>query len=366
MTQRSLSAKPPKKTRRKPSNDTSWHPPRSKRLPDIKNTKPLIISGTGLQLEIWLAAHGAVFRHPELREKERLRSLQRRAAIKAAKPRHEPPKYVSKTPSIDADLEERPASSSTQTRSESAFTFQDYRAADYFLLEEAQAHQRRRGESELPGVGSGRCSPTPDERLACAALTALAQHTGGSIRRVLGEQHHNVDPPHNANSVARSTFLDANQLEGSCLATEAQASWVSPFQDDFIESIFTDLPAGVAPLTAGQMESLRATGTIGLLTPVQSAQMRVAALNSREFTAPTADETAGWLYGGREANWSILDHTRGFEIVRWRTGILKAKRRARQDGEISNDMPQWIGLDDGLDPSAVEAPAGNVSVAQCP
>lgn len=119
------------------------------------------------------------------------------------------------------------------------------------------------------------------------------------------------------------------------------------------------------------------TGTIGLLTPVQSAQMRVAALNVGELTPPTPEEATGWLYQARTANWSILDHTRCFEMIRWRTGILKAQRQARRAGEVFNSMQpvivspkiisvlcsngarQWTGLDHvarGMDTSVENLP----------
>ncbi|KAJ7046228.1 hypothetical protein C8F04DRAFT_1173184 [Mycena alexandri] len=225
----------------------------------------------------------------------------------------------------------------------------DYRAREYYILEEGQPTAQPRAESELPGVGSGRCSLTRDERLACDALAALAHGVGSSIGLVTVEQEPHPDAP---THVSRKGSLTVNEALRGRLTVKGESSWVSPFQDEFLDSTFTDLPAGVAPLTVGQMESLRATGAIGLLTPVQSAQMRVAALNAGELTKPTAEEAAGWLSQPRAANWSILGHTRGFETILWRTGILKAERRARCAGEAFNNMPQWTGLDDVMDADA--------------
>ncbi|KAJ7022250.1 hypothetical protein C8F04DRAFT_1194659 [Mycena alexandri] len=253
------------------------------------------------------------------------------AANKAARRRQDAPKLVSKTPSIDGDLDERHEAelarrSSTRTPSESVFSFQDYRAKDYFVLEAA------------------RCSPTPDERLVCDALAALANGAGGSIGRVATEPSHSAGAPARA-SPPPAMACTVEEAEIGRLSRKAE-SWVSPFQDEFVDSTFTHLPEGVAPLTVFQKESLRTTGTIGLLTPVQSAQMRVATLNAGALTPPTPEEAAGWLYQQRPANWSVLDHTRGFEMIQWRTGIFKAHRRARLAGEVLDDMPRWTQLDD--------------------
>ncbi|KAJ7739352.1 hypothetical protein B0H16DRAFT_1465308 [Mycena metata] len=333
MTKRSLSTKPRKKIHRKLSKDDGGYNPRIGK------------AEKAAQHRRNQAAYRA--RHPELREKERLRVAERRAATKAARRRRDPPKRATSSASIHIQPEERhdeapTCLSSTEVLSNSAhsFQFQDYRATDYLILAEAEAMPPPRGISEVPRVGSVRCSPTPDERLACDALTALAHGAGNDMRRAHIQEHDTADPPTRHEST--------------------RAVWISPFQDDFIDSVFTELPPGVAPLTAAQTESLRTTGAVGLLTPVQAAQMRVATLNARELTPPSAEEAAHWLYRGRTANWSILDHTRGFEIVRWRTGILKAKRRARWEGEVFYDMPQWTGLDDGRDASVA---TGDASVA---
>ncbi|KAJ7037096.1 hypothetical protein C8F04DRAFT_1180817 [Mycena alexandri] len=352
MTQRSLSTKLPRKTRRKPSNDSSWGLPR---ITEVEKA----------------ARHRksqAVYRarHPELREKERLRSLQRRTAAKAAKGRRDPAKRAHSSASVDTHPEERRdeapiCPSSTEVRSDSGFTFQfqDYRATDYLILEDAQPNTPPRALSEVPGVGSVRYSPTPDERLACDALAALAHGTVSDIGLTIEADYHSRVDAQKHVSDDTPVSIAINEADRAWLAT----TWVSPFQDDFIDSTFTELPAGVAPLTASQMESLRVKGTIGLLTPVQSAQMRVVSLNTGKLTAPTAADAGGWLYQKRTANWSILDHTRGFEMIRWRTGILKAQRRARLAGEVLNDMPQWTGIDDGLDTSVSE-PAGDASVVE--
>ncbi|KAJ7023218.1 hypothetical protein C8F04DRAFT_1193679 [Mycena alexandri] len=390
MTQRSLSAKPPAKTRCKSSNDPSWGLPRITEVEKAARHRktqavyrPLGIRNSVKRSAceayndgVWGSAQGSIF----------WRNVPISAAAKAAKWRREPPKYVSKTPSVNTPLEERhdeerPGSSSTQARSESPFTFQDYRATDYFILDEVQPRTPPRAESELPGVGSGRYSPTPDERLACDALTALAQRPRCVAYRhrtqcalTAGEQC-STNPQQNTDIPALHVSLAADKGEESRLPREphshrAELSWVSangvlsnvsPFQDAFIDSTFTELPPSVAPLTATQAESLRATGAIGLLTPVQAAQMQVATLNARELTPPTTSEAAAWLYQRCAANWGVLDHTRGFEIIRWRTGILKAERRARLAGEVFVGMPQWTGLDDGLNVSVVES-ASDTSV----
>ncbi|KAJ7028087.1 hypothetical protein C8F04DRAFT_1188921 [Mycena alexandri] len=332
MTKRSVLPKLAKTTRHKHSNDDLWYHPRMSKVDKAAQH----------------AKNQAIYRarHPEMREKERLRSAQRRATTKAARRCRDPPKQTPSINSINTKLHNPPSEDAapnapSQALSQSTLSFQDYRARDYFILEDARATAPVRVESELPGAGSGRCSPTPDKWLACDALAALAD--GGLLgaavtdTRSLGMEHRlggkNIDspaapPPPNA----------ANGAQGLHLNTiDAQSSWASVSQDNSIDATLTDLPAGVTPLTAIQIESLRATGATGVLTLVQLAQMRVAALNVGDLTAPTSEEAARWLQR-HCADWSILDHLRGFEIIRWRTGILKAQRRARLTGEIFDSM----------------------------
>ncbi|KAJ7030881.1 hypothetical protein C8F04DRAFT_1186357 [Mycena alexandri] len=339
MTKRSVLPKPAKTTRHKRSNDDLWYHPRMSKVDKAAQH----------------AKNQAIYRarHPEMREKERLRSAQRRATTKAVRRRRDPPKQTPSIDRFDAEVHNPPSEDAapngpSQALSQSTLSFRDYRARDYLILEDARATTPVRAESELPGAGSSRCSPTPDEWLACDALAALADGgllgAGVTDTRSLGMEHRlggkSIDSP-----AAPPPPNTANGAQGLRLNTiDAQSSWASPSQDNFIDATLTDLPAGVTPLTAIQIESLRATGAIGVLTPVQLAQMRVAALNAGDLTVPTSEEAAGWLQR-HCADWSILDHLQGFEIVRWRTGILKAQRRARLAGEILDGMP-WTALDD--------------------
>ncbi|KAJ7036395.1 hypothetical protein C8F04DRAFT_1257959 [Mycena alexandri] len=219
-------------------------------------------------------------RSMDICEKQRIYAAEKRAAVKARRRCRDPPKPPKKVVAA-----EEHAQAENDSLPPSDITFNDFRAASYLSFPDLA-----RDASEEPIIGTAG-SPSPDERIACDALAALAQ--GGPY----------VDKAHetaSSDSARSTTFTDSK---------------VSAAR----------LPSGVAPLTRTQVISVQSTGAVGRLTHVQSAQMRVALMNRTPPLPATPELRSRWaepplagfdrLEAMDEGRFSALNH--------WRHGVAK-------------------------------------------
>ncbi|KAJ7178244.1 hypothetical protein C8R46DRAFT_1029732 [Mycena filopes] len=212
----------------------------------------------------------------DLREKQRLYAAEKRAAVKARRRVRDPPKPTRL---------KKPASLPS-----SDVPFQDFRAGS-----DVSFPTFVRAASEQPRVGTAG-SPTPDERLACDALADLAQGgpraitDGGPVdlRDVLSEQRSET-------SMARAALLTAP-----------------------METSLGKLPTGLAPLTETQIASVERSGAVGILTRVQSIQMRVALMNREPPPPSTGVERSRWAVNPPVVfdRFCNMSHG-GFRAVEW-------------------------------------------------
>ncbi|KAJ7733636.1 hypothetical protein B0H16DRAFT_1732185 [Mycena metata] len=225
-------------------------------------------------------------RTPQLREKQRISAAEKRAAVKARRRRHDPPKPRKKPVAIEEQTE-------CDSPPPSEIAFRDFRASSYLSFPTLV-----RDASEEPIIGSV-ASPTPEERIACDALADLAN--GG---------HRTDTTSHSADSKS-PTLLSA------------RFSTCTTFTDTKISA--ARLPPGVAPLTRTQVISVRDTGTVGHLTRVQSAQMRVAIINRSPPVPPTQEQRSRWAqppppgFDRAEA----MDEARFDALYDWRHRVAK-------------------------------------------
>ncbi|KAJ7024214.1 hypothetical protein C8F04DRAFT_1270540 [Mycena alexandri] len=194
-------------------------------------------------------------RAPHLREKQRIHAAEKRAAMKAHRCRCNPPK----PPKNAITIEDQGKSDSLPP---SELQFPDFRASS-----DLSFPTLARDASEEPIIGSV-ASPTPEERIACDALADLAN--GG---RCTDAASYSAD--------SKSSTVLSSPLS-TCMA----------FSNTKVST--PRLPPGVAPLTRRQVISVRNTGTVGHLTHVQSAQMRVALINCSPPLPTTQEQRSQW------------------------------------------------------------------------
>lgn len=224
------------------------------------------------------------------------------AAVKARRRRHDPPKPRKKPVAIEEQTE-------CDSPPPSEIAFRDFRASSYLSFPTLV-----RDASEEPIIGSV-ASPTPEERIACDALADLAN--GG---------HRTDTTSHSADSKS-PTLLSARYVcsrnFSSQLISYPRFSTCTTFTDTKISA--ARLPPGVAPLTRTQVISVRDTGTVGHLTRVQSAQMRVAIINRSPPLPPTQEQRSRWAqppppgFDRAEA----MDEARFDALYDWRHRVAK-------------------------------------------
>ncbi|KAJ7113723.1 hypothetical protein C8R43DRAFT_961506 [Mycena crocata] len=218
-------------------------------------------------------------------------------------------------------------------------------------------------------------SPTFAEKIACDALASLAEGVAASVldgmlsggngsldsahfgilamADQLSSQESDFNLPERGLHVNRFSTPSSDSLSPTFRrhqesSAECNCGWAAeinslryrsgsvpafPLEDRAIQyrmpNGITALPAGVTPLSQMQEISLRVTGSVGELTPVQAAQIQVAKLNSGKLTPHAPDDAILWLSGGRQ---SLREWAGTRRMVTWHTGVLKAKRRARKAG----------------------------------
>ncbi|KAJ7709416.1 hypothetical protein B0H16DRAFT_1480914 [Mycena metata] len=198
------------------------------------------------------------------------------AAIRAHRRRRAPPK-----PPKQADGGSRPVERGDEAQHAddncsllpSDLTFQDFRAPSYITFASLP-----RGESEEPLLGTAG-SPSPDELIACDALADLA-HGGPRVDTAADQA--GVGVAQSVSNVTESLRLSARSFIGV-------AALIEPMETSLIQ-----LPRGVTPATPAQLVSLHTTGSFGLLSHVQSAQMRVALMNREPPRPSTSEERSQW------------------------------------------------------------------------
>ncbi|KAJ6518327.1 hypothetical protein C8R47DRAFT_1062843 [Mycena vitilis] len=228
-------------------------------------------------------------KNPEIREKQRIYAAQRRATIKAKRRRWDGPKNTrmrSAEPEPEAEDDSVP----------DGYSFQDPRARS----DVDRGADCQRDVSEMPVMGTTG-SPTPDECLAATALAELAEGEG-------------VIPPALKGSSLMVPYFPPNYTLGnSPMAVAARAG---------------ELPAGVTPLS--RLQGLKLYyGHMVELSPVQSAQIYVAELNTGALTPPTDAEATEWGIRGDTATWGCLTYGQGHAVTVWRTTVCKAIRAER-------------------------------------
>ncbi|KAJ7033053.1 hypothetical protein C8F04DRAFT_1184523 [Mycena alexandri] len=180
-------------------------------------------------------------RSTDIHGKQRIYAAEKRARRR----RCDPPKALKKA--VEHVQEAQQADDISLPPSD--LSFRDFRAPSYISFPTLP-----RGESEEPMLGTTG-SPSPDELIACDALADLAQ--GGP----------RLD--HAGVPVARSKAASLSNVTASLrLSARCRVAWRRP--------------------------PLQATGTFGLLTHVQSAQMRVALMNREPPHPPTPEERSRW------------------------------------------------------------------------
>ncbi|KAJ7147713.1 hypothetical protein C8R43DRAFT_953070 [Mycena crocata] len=274
--------------------------------------------------------------NPAARERRRLQAAERRTASKLKKRRWDPPP---KPPKPSCSDSVHPAGSvSGQGGSDDR---------------ESSAVQPSNLEG-LPSAARGE-SPTSDEQIACVALAKLAEGAAGrsessasahfrilSIANQLLSSH---DTP-SVDSVLHRQMRESSDecdfgrgpslLEKIDRLSSGWSASSAAFADDRTTKYptpqgITSLPAGVTPLTNIQEISLRVTGWVGALTPVQAAQLEVAKLNSGTLTRPTSEDAKQW--GGSEhGRQTLIEWSGSRRLVEWHLGVLRAKRWARKAG----------------------------------
>ncbi|KAJ7034877.1 hypothetical protein C8F04DRAFT_1182880 [Mycena alexandri] len=163
----------------------------------------------------------------------------------------------------------------------SDFTFQDFRAPSYITFASLP-----RGESEEPILGTAG-SPSPDELIACDALADLA-HGGPRVNNTVAAPADQAGvgvTQFNVMSVSNAT----ESLRLSARSSVGIAALIEPMETSLI-----NLPRGVTAATPAQLVSLQTTGSFGLLSHVQSAQMRVAMMNREPPRPSTSEERSQW------------------------------------------------------------------------
>ncbi|KAJ6455103.1 hypothetical protein C8R47DRAFT_1082900 [Mycena vitilis] len=278
-------------------------------------------------------------RNPHLREKERIKAAERNLALKANRRRWDPPK-VPKVATTQSSRPESVQHGLVGSIEDKTHSFRDPRARS-----DLSFAGKPRGDSEEPAAGTSD-SPTPEERLACSALAQLAQ--GVTLADLDEDSRIGVgDAVSFTDFGVRDKEARVTDVAGSLdsvLERAMQLSSISSsplyFPPEFalgdgpISSAAKTgkLPPGVTPLSRIQNLKLYYTGDPAL-TPVQTAQVWVAEINTGGSTAPTAAEILEWA-APAASSWDWLTYSQGCSITAWRLAVCKAARAVRREGGI--------------------------------
>ncbi|KAJ7083945.1 hypothetical protein B0H15DRAFT_951699 [Mycena belliarum] len=236
-------------------------------------------------------------RNPALKEKNRLRAAERRAAVKARRRKWDPVKVAAHLSDDSRSCHHTPG-------------FSDPRAANT-VVPSHRGSINNDVDPERPSEAHGAVgtSPllTPMEAIACDALATLAQGGAG--------------PPHADPSTLASVDPVHNELPGGRELSPAG------------RIDLRRLPSGVTPLSFAQDREL-ASGAL-ILTPVQIAQIHVAELNSAALTPPTEAEKRRWAEVGEVGGMLVpyFSYAQQQAVCHWRVPVygamLKERRRQR-------------------------------------
>ncbi|KAJ6457564.1 hypothetical protein C8R47DRAFT_1247123 [Mycena vitilis] len=304
---------PPKSRRAKPK------PPANKATKDAEEFSPSIPEDEKARRHRKAQAKYRA-KNPEIREKQRIYAAQRRASVKAKRRRWDGPKHT----------RTRSAEPEPQVEDDSVpdgYSFQDPRARSDL---QGGADQER-DISEMPVMGTTG-SPTPDECLAATALAELAEGEGEGV----------IHGPENQAGSRDSVLERAMQLssvESSLMAPYFPPNYALGETPMAVAARAGELPAGVTPLSRLQGLKLH-YGHMVELSPVQSAQIYVAELNTGALTPPTDAEAAQWGLRPDTATWGCLTYGQGHAVTVWRTTVCKAIRAERIDREASG-ASEW-------------------------
>ncbi|KAJ6457760.1 hypothetical protein C8R47DRAFT_1081925 [Mycena vitilis] len=265
--------------------------------------------------------------NPDIREKQRIYAAERRgnhsAAIKSKRRRGDGLK-----PTTAESKEAEPDRCHPAKSVSDSYSFQDPRARSY--LHDGAGFDRE--DSEMPVAGTTG-SPTRDERLAVTALAELAEGAG-----VLPPGLNRLEIAGN-DGVTREDQGDSGDsvLERAMQLSSLGSSLVAPyFPPNYwlgdtpmaVAARAGKLPAGVAPLSRLQALKLY-YGHMVDLSPVQSAQIYVAELNTGALTPPTDTEAVEWNARPQTTAWDCVTYRQGRAVLIWRTQVCKAVRAER-------------------------------------
>ncbi|KAJ7478928.1 hypothetical protein FB451DRAFT_1172060 [Mycena latifolia] len=260
--------------------------------------------------------------HPELREKKRLQTAQRRAEKKAAKRRWDPPK------------KSKPEVEEHERSYESASITDELRVDSPHL----GAHSQTPVVPFQTATESGAVylTPTPAEQIAMLALAELAQ---GQISATSN------DEAASGPALARQVLSTRSSAIHSGLALARQVSST--------RSSVIQVPVEVE-LISGAAQQVSHRG----ITPssrVHAAQMMVAELNSGPMTLPTAAEATTWgdNYAPVPPYCTTMGSNRWDEYYYWSEAVIGqnewdrpaqlAFARAGKTGETTSEIQQLIG-----------------------
>ncbi|KAJ6536212.1 hypothetical protein B0H19DRAFT_1271002 [Mycena capillaripes] len=273
--------------------------------------------------------------NPDIREKQRIQAAERRAAVKAGRRRWDPPppsKMISHTMVPASEMQSQEAGDGVSD----IHSFLDPRARSdltFFVAE--------REVSQEPAAGTSD-SPTPDERLACSALTELAQGVTPSAL----SQHDNQLCFWMDSGIwpgARIPTLQGIHSRDPILEMAMQLSSIESgqtplhFPPDFLlgdgpvsaAARAGRLPAGAASLSRVQELKLLFTG-----------QIWVAETNAGKLTVPTHVEKQQWATW-TPPTWDLLTYGQGYAINAWQVQVCKAGRAARLAGCVLGGEGEW-------------------------